>query len=454
MQSLTSLAFSRLPVEDYSTLVKEGYVLPEEFATWETWRERAMKDFGISAEYFDLPLHDYPVVGKRNISPQYRYLEIQTKFYLSPESAASLSPDGEINGIYESLTGVYESLRRNDEEMVLFFANRLKPNALELLKRRIRSGDILTQVPNYRPGGYDIFYFRTLALRTLANYLFKKTAVTTLRKAGLYPEKWQMAVEEAASNLSSFAPHKLGNPHQSKLGILYLISLGRRDVFEYAKGSLMRHGPESDLVSNTLGKISINELLHATLASGDIGFFEETKKYISYSLSNSAPVMNVYASLPLFLNPIKQIIGDSYIPQELFNCVAYSGNARIYLYLRDHARNVISLDDDALFSGYYVHSRPEGFFSICTLGGSYLSGFVTTDIDIDYYALGTYTSVDSSWTSYRVLSKNLGYVEAVSSFYLYLSDITKRVIKDKAANGYPLSLLIVGTLDNLPPLTG
>ncbi|SPN79009.1 Hypothetical protein BRZCDTV_109 [Brazilian cedratvirus IHUMI] len=455
MQSLASLALSRLPVADYASLVEEGYLVPEEFGSWETWRERAIKDFGISAEYFDLPLHDYPRIGKRNITPQYRYLEIQTKFYLSPESAASVSSDGEINGIYESLTGVYESLRRNDAEMVLFFAQRLKPNPLNILKKSIRSGEILHQVPNYRPGGYDIFYFRTLALRKLADYLFSKTALTTLKKAGLYPEKWQMAVEEAASVTSSFSPHKLGNKQQQKLGILYLISLGRRDVFDYAKQHLLRYGPETILVENTVAVISSDELLYAALASGRIDFFEEVKKRIAFSLNNAVKVEDKYPSLPLFLNSYTLKGGRTNIPQLIFNCVAYSGNARIFLYLRDYAINPPELNEQILFSGYYVHNRPEDFFSLCTLGGSYFTGFVHTDIDIDYYALGTYTSIDAGRIAYEIVAKNLGQVEVVSSFYPFVNGaISKDLLQIYATKGYPLSLLIIQNINSLPPLVG
>jgi hypothetical protein len=451
MQSLTSLAFSRLPVEDYSTLVREGYLLPEEFASWETWRQRAVKDFNISPEYFDLPLYDYPNLRKRNISPQYRYLEIQTKFYLSPESAVSLSPDGEINGIYESLAGVYESLRRNDAEMVLFFAKRLKPAALDIIKKEVRSGRILHEVPNYRPGGYDIFYFRTLALRTLASFLFGKSAVATLKRAGLYPEKWQMAVEEQASE-ETFSPHKLGNKQQIKLGVLYFITLGKKNVFDYAKNIMKSTILSEYHVSNTTLNISTKELLLAALCSGDVDFFEQVKDYIGYTFSSSPPVMQVLASIPLF---IKDVTYDSNvktdIPQEIFDCISYGGNPRIYLYVQGHSKNYPSYDKDAVFSGYYTHSSPEGFFSINTALNRAAINFISTDIDIDYYSIGT-SERDSSYMVNAIVSKNLGYIELVSSFYPLLTQGYRGINKNRASHGYPLSLLIMQNLDSLPPL--
>ncbi|QIN54172.1 hypothetical protein [Cedratvirus kamchatka] len=455
MQSLTSLAFSRLPVEDYSTLVKEGYVLPEEFGTWETWRERAVKDFAISPEYFDLPLHDYPNLGKRNISPQYRYLEIQTKFYLSPECAVSVSPDGEINGIYESLTGVYESLRRNDAEMVLFFAQRLKASGKDVIMRKIRSGDILHEVPNYFPVGYDIFYFRTLALRTLASYLFGKSAVNTLKKAGLYPEKWQMTVEEAVSQ-EVFTPHKLGNKQQLKLAVLYLISLGKKNVFNYAKSFMWSVDLSEYHVSKTTQSISTRELLLAALCSGDVDLFEQVKEYIDYTFHPSPPVMQVLANIPLFLKDVKYDAPvKTRISQEIFDCIIYGGNPRIYLYVMGYSKYYPLYNRDVAFSGYYSRNNqfsPEGFFSINTIFNTYLADFISTDIDIDYYSIGT-SERDFSYIAGVVVLKNLGYIEVVSSFYPLLGDIARKIYKDRASYGYPLSLLIMQNLDSLPPLT-
>ena len=446
MQSLSSLALSRLPVQDYSLLVREGYVLPEEYGSWATWRERAVKDFGISGEYFDLPHYDYPKLRKRNISPQYRYLEIQTKFYLSPESAVSLSSDGEINGIYESLTGVYESLRRNDAEMVLFFAQRLKPDALTVIKREITKGSILHQVPNYRPGGYDIFYFRTAALRTLSSYLFGNKSVAILKKAGLYPERWQMATEEQASS-DDFSPHRLGNRQQLKLALLHLISLGKKNVFQYSKDILKSYNLDGQHVSNTVLNISNRELLLAALASGDIDLFEEVKQYLFVTQFRGLPlVMEVLADIPLFLKGIAYNAPFKIdISKEVSDSIIYGGNPRIFLYVRGYSKNPFSYNSEVAFSGYYLHNNPQGFFSINSLYAKGNTSTISSDLDIDYYSQGT--EDDNLYPLKMIVLKNLGYIELVSSFYPLLDRHGRQVIKNAAGSVYPLSSLIMQNLD-------
>nr|WIL02990.1 hypothetical protein Cbor_52 [Cedratvirus borely] len=454
IRSLSSLALSRVPVVDYSTLVREGYVLPGEFATWETWRERAMKDFGISREYFDLPLYDYPKIGRRErrapVSPQYRYLEIQTKFYLSPESAVSVSPDGEINGIYESLTGVYECLRRNDEEMVLFFAERLRSEAISRVMEDIESGRILNMVPNYRPGGYDVFYFRTLALRTLMDYLYPGQGEERLRRAGLYPQDWQIAVEEDAKN-NTLQPGRYGNRAQRKLGLLYLVSLGRKDAYTYARRFIKR--VDDAFVKEDLFGISESEMAMAILSSGDIDLFEYGRGYIHETLKGSPPVLEVLREIPLFLSSGFYDPGKVRVPIDpiYYHCVIYGGNPKILIYMRGFFSNSASNSRSVMFSGYYTHSNPEGYFSLTTFFTGKNLVFISSDLDISYRSWSVYEKEEE--LAEYVVKRNLGYVEEVSTFYPLLSDKNKQEAKKRAKDVFPLSLRIMQTLDNLPDLS-
>jgi hypothetical protein len=455
IRSLSSLALSRLPVVDYSTLVREGYLVPQEFGAWETWRERAMKDFAISGEYFDLPLHDYPRIGRREarapISPEYRYLEIQTKFYLSPESAVSLSPDGEINGIYESLTGVYECLRRNDEEMVLFFAQRLRGGAISRITSDIQSGRILHMVPNYRPGGYDVFYFRTLALRTLADYLYPGRGKERLRRAGLYPQAWQIRVEEDAKD-GTLRPEKYGNKGNTKLGLLYLVSLGRRDAYSYITSRFAKPA-EVAFVEEDLFRISASDIGMAVLASGDLDLFEEGKRHVHQVLRGSPPVSQVLRDIPLFLSGVVYESGKVKVPidPKFYEAVVYGGNPRILIYMKGFFNTPISSPRSVIFSGYYTHNNPQGFFSVTTFfAGKYLA-FISSDLDISYHAWSIYEREEE--LAQYVVERNLGYVEEISTFYPLLSSKNKREAKQRAEGAFPLSSRIMQTLDGLPDLT-
>lgn len=75
---------------DYSDIVKVSRVFS--FCDWEFWRNKARKELNIPSWYFDLGL-------QRNVSGDYRYLEIQSKTHIIPESEAKII-NGKVEGIY------------------------------------------------------------------------------------------------------------------------------------------------------------------------------------------------------------------------------------------------------------------------------------------------------------------------------------------------------------------
>ncbi|SHO33240.1 Hypothetical protein BQ3484_172 [Cedratvirus A11] len=85
---------------------------------WKVWRDKAKADFGISEEFFDLV---------RTLSGPQRYLQISTYIKLSPLSGVRVYENGTIEGVYEAWKGYREARLRKDPEMVLWFAERIKP---------------------------------------------------------------------------------------------------------------------------------------------------------------------------------------------------------------------------------------------------------------------------------------------------------------------------------------
>ncbi|QIN54229.1 hypothetical protein [Cedratvirus kamchatka] len=104
------------------------------YESW-VWREKAMADFDISGEFFDLVPH---------LSPSQRYLQIKSYHVLTPEMAVKVHydeslPEGYfIEGVYEARTGYVLAKKLEDKEMKIFFANRLKPEQIKILNREGR----------------------------------------------------------------------------------------------------------------------------------------------------------------------------------------------------------------------------------------------------------------------------------------------------------------------------
>ncbi|SHO33237.1 Hypothetical protein BQ3484_169 [Cedratvirus A11] len=84
---------------------------------WEVWRDKAVADFGVSPEFFDLI---------RTLSGPQRYLQIASYVKLTPLSGVRVYQDtGVIEGVYEAYTGYLESKERRDADMMLWFYQRV-----------------------------------------------------------------------------------------------------------------------------------------------------------------------------------------------------------------------------------------------------------------------------------------------------------------------------------------
>ncbi|SPN79153.1 Hypothetical protein ZAZAV_190 [Cedratvirus Zaza IHUMI] len=90
---------------------------------WGVWRDKAVADFNISPQFFDLV---------KTLYGFQRYLQIATYVELSPLSGVRVYKDtGVIEGVYEAYAGYQEAKARKDPEMLLWFANRIKPEQQE-----------------------------------------------------------------------------------------------------------------------------------------------------------------------------------------------------------------------------------------------------------------------------------------------------------------------------------
>jgi hypothetical protein len=97
---------------------------------WDLWREKAVADFNISGEFFDL-VSQLPLDRGHGVSPillpgSQRYLQIKSYHVLTPDMAVRVYSDGFIEGVYEAYAGYLKALETNNKAMMRFFASRLQ----------------------------------------------------------------------------------------------------------------------------------------------------------------------------------------------------------------------------------------------------------------------------------------------------------------------------------------
>lgn len=98
---------------DYSSLMKISPVKElTHLLDWNFWRNKAEKELSVPGWYFDLPL-----LQERQINPNDRFLEISSKFWISPESVLRFE-DGEIKGIYEEHMAKNMAIQQGNFEAV------------------------------------------------------------------------------------------------------------------------------------------------------------------------------------------------------------------------------------------------------------------------------------------------------------------------------------------------
>lgn len=90
--------------------------------SWNVWREKARQELSIPYEFFDNSnTFPKPLYGIE------RYLTLRSYFKLSPLSTVRVYNNGTIEGVYESLAGAFEAVKRDSLEGLDVFLPRLKP---------------------------------------------------------------------------------------------------------------------------------------------------------------------------------------------------------------------------------------------------------------------------------------------------------------------------------------
>nr|WIL04677.1 hypothetical protein Cduv_197 [Cedratvirus duvanny] len=126
--SLYSTVLHKYSYEEIRNLCfTEGSDFPLLFdCQWGIWRDKAVADFGVSEQFFDLI---------RTLSGPQRYLQIASYVKLTPLSGVRFYPDTNIiEGVYEAYEGCREAELRRDLDMLEWFSARLSDEQREHLK--------------------------------------------------------------------------------------------------------------------------------------------------------------------------------------------------------------------------------------------------------------------------------------------------------------------------------
>ncbi|SOB74331.1 hypothetical protein BQ9231_00448 [Cedratvirus lausannensis] len=142
----------RQPATLYSTVLKnytyeeirnlcftEGSTFTSAFdCEWKVWRDKAVADFAISEGFFDL-VRSFASNGIKTLTGPQRYLQIASYAKLTPLSGVrvriGISHEGVVEGVYEAVEGYKIAEERKDLDMVLWFANRIKPELQDQVKK-------------------------------------------------------------------------------------------------------------------------------------------------------------------------------------------------------------------------------------------------------------------------------------------------------------------------------
>ncbi|QIN54308.1 hypothetical protein [Cedratvirus kamchatka] len=101
---------------------------------WGVWRDKAITDFSISPQFFDL-VTSFASNGIRTLTGPQRYLQMSTYVKLTPLSGVRVYENGKIEGVYEAFAGFNEAARRKDWDMIEWFAERASPENQKSIKQ-------------------------------------------------------------------------------------------------------------------------------------------------------------------------------------------------------------------------------------------------------------------------------------------------------------------------------
>jgi hypothetical protein len=138
MKSLKGTALSTFSYQQTKDLCTEHPTVFD--CDWDLWREKAVTDFAVSEQFFDLVAQPSSIL----LPGSQRYLQIKSYHVLTPDLAVRVYEDGFIEGVYEAMAGYLKASRGTDSTMEHFFANRLKP---EQVSKLVEEGTLTLPVP-------------------------------------------------------------------------------------------------------------------------------------------------------------------------------------------------------------------------------------------------------------------------------------------------------------------
>lgn len=138
--TLQTRIISALPYEKLKSLCFTGKTEKEKQlrgaldCSWDVWRDRAREELGIPYSYFDLA-RKFPLPRLNGLE---RYLSLLSYFKLSELATVKVYSNGKTEGVYESLAGAEEALKRDSLPGLDIFLPRLTPLAKRTLLAEIK----------------------------------------------------------------------------------------------------------------------------------------------------------------------------------------------------------------------------------------------------------------------------------------------------------------------------
>nr|WIL03663.1 hypothetical protein Cplu_240 [Cedratvirus plubellavi] len=354
----------------------------------------------------------------RDISREYRELELLTEVELTPECRVRVDTEGEVLGIYESFRGVKEAILRNEPDMALFFLARLNPVARERLIYELQSGKV------------EYTKYHSLALRTVLEELSLPNRIPLL----------EVEIEEIAHGtrpflVKDFAYRKTLNE------LYYLVSSGKEEALEQALAVFKK-------TTKANRTVDASYLFSAALKSGRVDFVnrvvEQLSTYLPYPRVEEL-VTEIGFVEQNFRRMSDYILrqDDHEIELRYYSDALWGGNPRLFVYIFALSGRQPLYDAYELIKGYSTRRNLLDRY-ICAQFFPLRDYALPATSFIDLYRILSQKLPEEERRDYalKFVSANLGNVDIL--FYIldtYPEEkyYIEQLIKDKYQGLYPLS---------------
>nr|WIL03102.1 hypothetical protein Cbor_246 [Cedratvirus borely] len=354
----------------------------------------------------------------RDISQEYRELELLTEVELTPECRARVDVEGEVLGIYESFRGVKEAILRNEPDMALFFLARLNPVARERLIYELQSGKV------------EYTKYHSLALRTVLEELSLPNRIPLL----------EVEIEEIAHGTRPFLAKDFA--YRKTLNELYyLVSSGKEEALEQALAVFKK-------TTKANRAVDASYLFSATLKSGRVDFVNRVVDQLSAYLPY--PRVEELVTEIGFVEQNFRRMSDYILRQDdheielrYYSDALWGGNPRLFVYIFALSGRQPLYDAYELIKGYSTRRNLLDRY-ICVQFFPLRDYALPATSSIDLYRILSQKLPEEERRDYalKFVSANLGNVDIL--FYIldtYPEEkyYIEQLIKDKYQGLYPLS---------------